>query len=103
MIKISIAQDFSIYPGGRTANDGPYSGAEFRDTYLIPALIKNEKVEVNLDGTCGYGSSFLEEAFGGLIRSGITSQQLKLLKCKSSRKSILLEIKSYIQVAMKQT
>ena len=29
---------------------------------------KNISFEVNLDGTAGYGTSFLEESFGGLIR-----------------------------------
>ena len=29
---------------------------------------KKEKLYVDLDGGYGYGSSFLEEAFGGLVR-----------------------------------
>lgn len=61
------------YPGGRFVADGPYSGEFFRDEVLDPALrvaIKQrEKIRVILDGAPGYGSSFLEEAFGGLIRT----------------------------------
>lgn len=65
---ISIAQDFSSSPSGRFPEDGPFSGARFRDELLVPALKKNGGVEVILDGVSGFGSSFLEEAFGGLVR-----------------------------------
>lgn len=72
-IKISIAKNFSEYPGGRYKTDGSASGEEFRDRILIPKLKeasqKDTIVEVNFDDVCGFGSSFLEEAFGGLIRS----------------------------------
>lgn len=65
---INIAKEFSVVPAGRKKADGPYSGEYFRDDFLAPALRKNDIVEVNLDNTMGYGSSFLEEAFGGLVR-----------------------------------
>jgi hypothetical protein len=71
---LSIAQDFSPFPGGRYRADGPYSGERFRDEFLLPALVHAEEtgsvVVVKLDGAAGYSSSFLEEVFGGLIRSG---------------------------------
>lgn len=71
---LSVAQDFSPFPGGRTRADGPYSGERFRDELLLPALLEAEKagtkVIVILDGVTAYSSSFLEEVFGGLIRSG---------------------------------
>ena len=35
---------------------------------FMESIKKNEKLIVNLDGGYGYGSSFLEEAFGGLVR-----------------------------------
>jgi hypothetical protein len=70
--RISIAQEFNEFPAGRIPDDGPNSGQRFRDDFLAPALkdaIKNNyKLEIDLDGTMGYGSSFLDEAFGGLIR-----------------------------------
>lgn len=66
---ISIANDFSKYPAGRYYNDGPFPGQKFREEVLVPALEKNTKVTVNIDGTRGFGSSFLEEAFGGLVRT----------------------------------
>lgn len=69
MSTIHLARDFSSTPGGRFRNMGPGSGEEFRE-YLLRALKKNksETVTIILDGAEGYGSSFLEEAFGGLVR-----------------------------------
>jgi hypothetical protein len=69
MIRITIAKDFSDVPLGRYPSDGKFSGERFREEFLKPALQK-DKVTVNIDGTEGYGSSFLDEAFGGLVRKG---------------------------------
>ena len=71
MIKIKVVEDFSPSPGGRFRRDGPFSGEQFREDVLRPALITGEEVTIDLDGAFGYPSSFLEEAFGGLIRHGI--------------------------------
>jgi hypothetical protein len=70
MSVIEIAKEFSTTPGGRFRIMGPDSGEEFRDR-LKRELDKTpaETVTVILDGVEGYGSSFLEEAFGGLIRN----------------------------------
>lgn len=65
--EIHIAKDFSKTPVGRYRTDGPDSGERFREDYLVPNLKKGDVVIV-LDGTEGYPSSFLEEAFGGLLR-----------------------------------
>ncbi|GGG35372.1 hypothetical protein GCM10011532_18970 [Christiangramia forsetii] len=69
---IKVATDFSPFPGSRYMSEGKHSGEEFRNNLLAPAFKKaleeNKKVIVNLDGTAGYGTSFLEEIFGGLIR-----------------------------------
>lgn len=65
--------DYAPAPGGRFISDGPFSGEWFREEVVKPALvdaIKSDKMlTVELDGAAGYGSSFLEEAFGGLIRT----------------------------------
>ncbi|EGR2272141.1 STAS-like domain-containing protein [Vibrio parahaemolyticus] len=61
--------DFTKYPGPRYKSLGPNSGEEFRERFLIEALKKDPEVQVNLDGVLGYGSSFLEEIFGGLVRA----------------------------------
>ena len=68
---IDIARDFSDIPMGITAEDGPYSAERLREELLIPNLAKATKTEplvVSIDGLDGYASSFLEEAFGGIIR-----------------------------------
>lgn len=75
--RIVIAEDFSRFPGGRFPEDGDYNGEKFRRKFLVPALKKFDKVEVVFDGVAGFGSSFLEEAFGGLVRSeGFNKRQL---------------------------
>jgi hypothetical protein len=72
MITIKISKDFRYAPGPRLIREGINSGQEFREKILRDAVRKaianNEKLVVDLDGTAGYGRSFLEEAFGGLIR-----------------------------------
>lgn len=71
-VVLNIAADYSKYPGPRFEEDGPFSGQRFRDELLVPAMVKAKQegaqVVVNLDGARGYTASFLEEAFGGLIR-----------------------------------
>ena len=75
--RINIAEDFSRYPAGRYQEDGDFNGTTFRKKVLAPALNNFNKVEVNFDGVAGFGSSFLEEAFGGLVKcEGFTGEQL---------------------------
>lgn len=77
---INVATDFTAAPGGRFAKHGPFSGEEFRRTILQPAIemaIRDDAiVEVRLDGAAGYAGSFLEEAFGGLIRAGFSKKDV---------------------------
>lgn len=73
---IRLVEDFSKFPGGRYLSDGPYSGEKFRKDLLIPALEKDNFVSINLDGTMGLPASFLEEAFGGLVRGGYDKDYL---------------------------
>lgn len=72
MITLNIKNDFSETPGGRTTKEGPFSGELFRDEYLLPkyeeAVNTNTKLQINFDDCFGFGTSFLEEAFGGLVR-----------------------------------
>ncbi|MCO5161129.1 MAG: STAS-like domain-containing protein [Mesorhizobium sp.] len=68
MRTIRVAEDFSPTPGGRYLDDGPFNGQLFRETVLVPALEKEARVTVVLDGTRGYPSSFLDEAFAGTAR-----------------------------------
>jgi hypothetical protein len=101
---INISKDFSPYPAGRYEKDGKYTGEGFRNTILKKALQKNDTVVIELDGTLGYGSSFLEEAFGGLIREDNFSEDdlLKRLELVGRRKSVIDSIHNHIHNAQVQ-
>lgn len=71
-INLKVSIDFSRTPGPRTTDEGEFSGEVFRRDVLLPrikeAMKKGCTLLIDLDGTEGYGTSFLEESFGGLIR-----------------------------------
>lgn len=93
---ISIASDFSRAPAGRYISDGPNSGERFRDSLLVPALKQHDVIAVDLDGTRGLGSSFLEEVFGGLIRLGFSAADLaRRVRLKSEDSSLVAEVRGY--------
>jgi len=99
---INIGKDFHPAPAGRTPDDGPYSGEAFRKRMLLPALGNSSVVVVELGDLEGYGSSFLEEAFGGIVRDGkFTAHQLhdKLRLQSKNDPSVVAEIWSYIDEA----
>ena len=96
-IKVST---FTRYPGPRFKRLGKGSGEEFRDEYLWPAFEMDPQIQVDLDGVRGYGSSFLEETFGGLIRkyklkkNDVTYLRNHLIS--NNNPSLILEIQEYI-------
>lgn len=96
MNTISIASDFSDVPAGRHRVDGPWSGEAFREDLLAPAIeqaiAEGDTVSVDLDGVEGFGSSFLDEAFGGLVRYGYaSSSQLRaVLTIRHSERGLSL-------------
>jgi len=98
---INIAKDFSDVPAGRYRADGAFSGEVFREDVLLPALQRDAKVNVQLDGVEGYSSAFLEEAFGGLVRLGrISATALKnQLTLESKDRALLEEVWDYINRA----
>ena len=100
MYKIS---DYTIYPGPRYITEGLYSGEDFRKTHLSnlvkDVIQKKIKLVIDLDGTNGYSTGFLEEAFGGLIREDNIRAYplLKSIDFKSEEEPYLVdEILSYI-------
>src|SRR6187551_2552508 len=94
---ITVATDFTSIPGGRRRTDDPWSGQRFREDLLEPALRKG-RVCVYLDGTLGYGSSFLEEAFGELRRNGFVLADLYTdLTIYSKDPSLVEECWQYIR------
>lgn len=81
-IVLNIAKEYTRCPGARYESEGDYSGERFRNDYLAPmlkaALEAGVKLEVVLDGSAGYSTSFIEESFGGLIRTDhFTLQEVK--------------------------
>ena len=67
---LKIATQFAKACGGRKRTDGSCSAEEFYEDCFKPifkmSLDKDEDLTVDLDGTAGYASSFLDESFGRL-------------------------------------
>lgn len=104
MSTVSIAKDFTRFPSGRYKRNGSTSGEAFRERFLEEPLRRGDRIVVQFDGTVGYGSSFLEEAFGGLVR-GLKmppERVLSLLTFESSDPSLVEEVKQYISDAGRQ-
>ena len=81
MPTIKVKRDFTSAPGPRYRTEGAPSGEQFRKDVLEQKVRRatetGEVLTIDLDGTSGYGTSFLEESFGGLIRdSHFTLAQL---------------------------
>lgn len=75
-MEYSIANSFSKYPAGRFKTDGDYSGERLREIIEL-MLRESDSVVIDITGTEGFGSSFLEEAFGGLIRDGWSLEDME--------------------------
>ena len=98
---ISVAKDYTRFPAGRYTTDGPFSGERFRQEWLEPALRANDTLEVDLDGVVGYGSSFLDEAFGGLVRGKVltAADADRRIHLRAADASLVEEIRSYMQAS----
>ncbi|WP_298429611.1 STAS-like domain-containing protein [uncultured Jannaschia sp.] len=97
--------DFSRYPAGRVEADGDRSGKLYRDTILVPklrdALSSGTTLTVDMNGIRLAGSSFFEEAFGGLVREGLFDKQdvlqsLQLIGSRPGGRDLVSEVKGYI-------
>ena len=108
-MKIKIATEFTTAPGPRHISEGKFSGEQFRKDILLPkvreAIDRQCVLTVDLDGTSGFGTSFLEESFGGLIRE----DNLRLRTLKSTMRYIsteepdlLSEIDEYMEDAERE-
>jgi len=107
-ITISIARNFSKYPAGRYRTDGKASGEAFRDDHLVPALQEGDIVSVVFDDVAGCGSSFLDEAFGGLVRNAgmdkaFLDTHLKLVTNDSGLSDFIHLTRRYIEQAAEET
>jgi hypothetical protein len=104
---LSVAKAFSETPGPRSRNEGDFSGEAFLEEVLEPLFLavrqEGRVLLVDLDGTEGYATSFLEAAFGGLTRKYSANDVLKSLQFKSDDEPYLIdEIRKYIEDANKQ-
>ena len=104
---ISIAKGFSETPGPRARDEGDFSGDQFLEDVLRPAYVQAVKegstLIVDLDGTEGYATSFLEATFGGLAREFDAAEILRVVTFKSDDEPFLIdEIKGYIADARKK-
>ena len=103
---IYVAKDFSRYPAGRILSDGPNSGERFKLEFLKRYLELGDTLEIHLDGTRGYGSSFLEEAFGGLVRDGLIRSMSEFdekIVLVSESTALITELREYIQDEINRT
>ncbi len=95
MIHYSIAKQYTEIPGPRFKTEGVFSGEDFRETVLMNLVKKakneNDKIELDLDGGYGYPTSFLEEAFGGLIRALKDKSVRDLFIFKSDEEPAIIE------------
>lgn len=105
---IYVANDFYPRPSGRYLKDGQYTGEAFRNRVLIPRLQKiqssgqDEPLVIDFSDVTMAGSSFLEEAFGGLVRTKLFSKDFlnKVLIIKSPRRPVINDrIELYIKEA----
>lgn len=98
--------DFSRTPYGRFKEDGEFNGERFRKEVLLKYFENPEvkKVVVYLDTVeegYEYGSSFLEEVFGGLVRVHGLDRDLveQKLDVRTKHRDYVLEIMDYISRA----
>lgn len=98
-MKINLGKQFGRYPAGRYLADGPYNGQKFREDFLIPALNGvDDEIEIDLSDARGLKSSFLEEAFGGLVRAGyVVDDLIRRFKFVTRDQSLVEEIREYIR------
>lgn len=104
MNRLVIASEFSPITGGRTPEEGDFSGELFRDEVLAPkyreCLNKGGCLEIVFDNCYGIGTSFLEEAFGGLVRKYGYVDVLKHIKLiANDDETILVNVPKYIKAA----
>lgn len=105
-MKTIFVTEYSEFPGPRYESLGPNSGEKFRKTVLLEEIkIHQGNISVVLDGAFGYGSSFLDEAFGGLIRDGI-SDDIALQLCENiiseEDPSLKIEITQWVKEAISE-
>jgi STAS-like domain of unknown function (DUF4325) len=103
-IALNIAKEYTPQPGPRTREEGHFSAEQFMDEVLLDKFDKavsgGAKLIVELDGGYGYGTSFLEEAFGGLARKRGIAVVLRHIEIRSEEEPYLRDdVLKYIREA----
>lgn len=105
-IQLKVSEVFTNIPGTREEIESDFSGEEFLEEHLSPmfkkALEENKILEIDLDGPAGYATSFLEAAFGGLVREYNSSEKIRKnikLICKDDP-FLIEDIEEYIEDAL---
>jgi hypothetical protein len=105
--KLNIAKEFSLNPGPRYIHEGLFSAEKlqkdiFNDRFE-KAIASDGKLIVNLDGVGGYGTSFLEELFGGAVRNYNMKDVQERIEIISEQEPYLLDdISEYIKDALNE-
>lgn len=105
---IRVSSDFSVTPGHRYRRQGEWSGEQFREAVLKPAFERamraDARLRIELAGTQGYATSFLEEAFGGLASQfGADTVERHLELVFEDNALVVDEILGYIRAAQRQS
>ena len=103
-VKIKVARDFSSAVGGRYIKDGAMSGESFRVNILEPIfkMFPREKdIVIDFDGGYGYPSSWIEEAFGGLVRAMGYDMRDDITFISNQEPDLPEEIEEYMSDAVK--
>ena len=103
---LNIASEFSRTPGARYRTDGKFSGEEFYENILKDLFSEILKLKCNLkiilDGTHGYATSFLDEAFGRLAKDfGVIKVKENVILISEEEPYLVEEINEYIANAHK--
>lgn len=101
--------DFTEAPGPRFINQGKHSGEQFYVDVLngkmAQCIKENRDMDVLLDGTAGYPSSFLDQAFGELVydfTKTVVEQRVHIVTVVNRRRKIKLENETYPQWEIKR-
>lgn len=99
---IYLAREWSPLPAGRNINENEYNGQDFRTKFLEPSLKEFDVVTVDIEGVIHMTSSFMEEAFAGLVRErviepGEFERRVKIVA--ESNGFFAFEIKKYVSEA----
>ncbi len=95
-MELNISTQYSDMLGARSGKREEYPGdifyKELLKPYYLKAVENNEKLVINLDGTYGYPSSFIDESFGGLSREFGSQKVLNVIQFISKDQPGLIDV-----------